>query len=161
MGRRRVLRLLPTAAAAALALSGACSCARCAAADTLPEKDIDVARNGGAPALLGWKPPPGTVLNEDGEYVAVVDLPWRETWKARLDKASAMSPDEILQAARGAGNADLRGDEPESAASRKRRALARCRDAGVRARNGLPEERACVAAVLAGDESALHQALKN
>jgi len=162
IGRRRALRFFPAAAATAIAFTGACTCPRCTAAAS-PEEEYNKPKGrdpNSAPALLGWKPPPGAVLNEDGEYVEVKDLPWRETWKARLDKASSMSTDDVLMAARGAGNADLR-DGPESVASQKRRALARCRDAGSRARYGLPEERACVAAVIAGDENMLSQALKD
>jgi len=162
MGRRRALRFFPAAAATAVAFTSACTCPRCTMAAS-PEDEYNRPKGSdpnSAPALLGWKPPPGAVLDEDGEYVEVKDLPWRETWKARLDKASTMSTDDVLMAARGAGNVDLR-DGPESLASQKRRALARCRDAGSRARNGLPEERACVAAVIAGDENMLTQALKD
>jgi len=68
------------------------------------------------------------ILDEEtGEYVETEDVPWQQAWKERLDKASTMSKDEIFQAARGAGNVDLKQGE-ESQASRKRRyvTLKRC-----------------------------------
>ena len=58
--------------------------------------------------------------------------------------------EKLLAAARGAGNTQER-KEPESDASKKRRALAGCRDSGARGRSGFSgDEKACVAAVLGG-----------
>ena len=89
--------------------------------------------------------------DETGEYVEVDDVDWQTAWKQRLDKASSMSTDDIFQAARGAGNAELRSG-PESEASKKRRALSGCRDATVRRRTaGVGTEKECTARVLAGD----------
>ena len=55
------------------------------------------------------------------------------------------------RAARGAGNADLRREGPESDASRRRRALAACRDNGLRSRSGVTDTKLCAAKVIAGD----------
>jgi hypothetical protein len=89
--------------------------------------------------------------DETGEYVEVDDVDWQTAWKQRLDKASSMSTDDIFQAARGAGNTELRSG-PESEASKKRRALSACRDATVRRRTaGAGTEKECTARVLAGD----------
>ena len=88
--------------------------------------------------------------DETGEYVEVDDVDWQTAWKQRLDKASSMSTDDIFQAARGAGNAELRSG-PESEASQKRRALSACRDATVRRTAGAGTEKECTARVLAGE----------
>jgi len=77
------------------------------------------------------------ILDEEGEYVQVPEQDWKEAWKSRLDKASTMSQDEIFNAARGAGNLDLKaksedGTYEESDASKKRRAMSACRDNEVR-----------------------------
>jgi len=91
------------------------------------------------------------VLDEEtGDYVEVEDVDWQTAWKQRMDKASSMSTDEIFQAARGAGNVDLRSG-PESDASRKRRAMSSCRDATIREKAGVGTEKECTARVLMGD----------
>jgi hypothetical protein len=95
---------------------------------------------------------------ETGEYVKVEDVDWQTEWKGRLDKASTMSRDEIFQAGRGAGNNDLRVG-PESDASKKRRALSACRDAGVRAKAGAGNEKECTARVFGGEVNFLVDAL--
>ena len=110
-------------------------------------------------AIGGWvdsagKAPSGKqqILNEDsGEYAdRDQDESWQGTWKSRLDKASGMSPDEILMAARGGGNTEQK-EGPESPASAKRRAMAGCRIEGIRKKDGMPDEKACAARVLKGD----------
>ena len=88
--------------------------------------------------------------DETGEYVEVQDEDWQTAWKQRIDKAQTMSTDEIFQAARGAGNVDLR-DGPESDASKKRRAMSACRDTTVRAKAAAGNERECTARVFAGE----------
>jgi hypothetical protein len=89
-------------------------------------------------------------LNDDGEYVDVEDVDWQTAWKERLDKAQSMSPDEVFNAARGAGNIDLK-EGPESEASRKRRAMSACRDAGLRAKASASDPKKCTARVFAGE----------
>mmetsp|Transcript_40133 Transcript_40133/g.83582 ORF Transcript_40133/g.83582 Transcript_40133/m.83582 type:complete len:198 (-) Transcript_40133:3233-3826(-) len=90
------------------------------------------------------------VLDEEtGDYVELQDVPWQDEWKARLDKASGMTQEEIFQAARGAGNIDLK-EGPESPASQKRRALSACRNATVRSNLDLVDEKACTVRVLSG-----------
>ena len=99
------------------------------------------------------------MLDDDtGEYVEVQDKPWQDELKARLDKASSMSKDEIFEAARGAGNTNLKTG-PESDASKKRRAVSACRDASVRSKLGLVDEKACTARVFAGDVDFVLEAL--
>jgi hypothetical protein len=99
------------------------------------------------------------ILDEDtGDYVEIQDKPWQEEWKARLDEASTMSRDEIFNAARGAGNADLKTG-PESDASKKRRAMSACRDSAVRAKVGLKDEKECTARVFGGQVDLLLEAL--
>lgn len=95
---------------------------------------------------------------ETGDYVQVEDADWQTEWKSRLDKASTMSKDEIFQAARGAGNTDLKTG-PESDSSKKRRAMSACRDAGVRAKAGLASEKECTVRVFGGDVDFLLEAL--
>ena len=95
---------------------------------------------------------------ESGDYVEIEDVAWQTEWKQRLDKASTMSKDEIFQAARGAGNTDLKTG-PESDASKKRRAMSACRDAGVRSKTGLADEKECTARVFAGEVDFLLEAL--
>ena len=75
-----------------------------------------------------------TVLNADGEYFdeAKEAGSWQDAWAQRAAKASKMSGDDILNAARGAGNVDA--SQPESAKARKRRAVAACRTDAVRER---------------------------
>ena len=99
------------------------------------------------------------VLDEaTGDYVEVEDKPWQDEWRARLDEASTMSRDEIFNAARGAGNTSLKTG-PESDASKKRRAMSACRDAGVRAKVGLKDEKECTARVFGGEVDFLLEAL--
>ena len=100
-------------------------------------------------------PPPAWaryILDEEtGDYVEIQDVPWQTEWKQRLDKASTMTQSEIFEAARGAGNTNLKTG-PESDASRKRRALSACRDKTVRDKTGLvSNEKECTARVLAGE----------
>jgi hypothetical protein len=106
--------------------------------------------------------PPGNaayVLNDDsGEYEQVEDQDWQTTWKERLDKASTMSPDQVFLAAKGAGNVDLK-QGPETDVSKKRRAMAGCRDKTLRQKAGLSEEKACNARVLQGDIDFMIQAM--
>lgn len=91
------------------------------------------------------------VLNEDtGEYDEVQDKDWQTTWGERLDKAKSMSTEEVFLAAQGAGNQELRVGE-ESEASKKRRALAGCRNDGLRAKAGIKDAKECTARVLAND----------
>mmetsp|Transcript_2194 Transcript_2194/g.5838 ORF Transcript_2194/g.5838 Transcript_2194/m.5838 type:complete len:164 (-) Transcript_2194:227-718(-) len=90
------------------------------------------------------------VLNEEGDYDEVEDKDWQATWKERLDKAQSMSTDEVLKAARGAGNLDLK-EGPESDASKKRRAMSACRDADLRKKAGVTEAKDCNARVLQGE----------
>lgn len=91
------------------------------------------------------------VLNEEtGEFDKVEDEDWKTTWGKRLDKAKTMSNEDIFLAAQGAGNTDLREGE-ESEASKKRRALAGCRNDGLRAKGGVKDKQECTAKVLGGD----------
>jgi hypothetical protein len=91
------------------------------------------------------------ILDEEtGDYIEVEDVEWQTAWKQRMDKASSMSTDEIFQAARGAGNAELRSG-PESQASMKRRAMSACRDTTVRDKAGVGTEKECTARVFAGE----------
>ena len=143
-GRRSLIRSVGTAFLVALPAA--------AEADSSPLQELA--------AIGGWVDSGGKtksgkeqVLNEDGEYVDANrggDSGWQDTWKSRLDKASSMSADEILMAARGAGNVEQRVGE-ESAASQKRRAMAGCKVDGLRAKAGAPDEKQCVARVLKGD----------
>jgi hypothetical protein len=95
---------------------------------------------------------------ETGEYIKVEDVDWQTEWKGRLDKASTMTKDEIFQAGRGAGNTDLKIG-PESDASKKRRAMSACRDANVRAKAGIANEKECTARVFGGEIDLLLEAL--
>jgi hypothetical protein len=68
----------------------------------------------GTAAVNAWTFGPSTALaryvldEETGDYVEVDETDWQTAWKQRLDKASTMSMDEIVQAARGAGNVELK-----------------------------------------------------
>ena len=86
-----------------------------------------------------------TLLNEQ-----VTDEDWQTTWNKRIEKAKSMSTDEVFLAAQGAGNVNLKDGE-ESEASKKRRALAGCRNAGMREKSGMMGEKECTAKVLGGD----------
>jgi hypothetical protein len=91
------------------------------------------------------------ILDEEtGEYVEVEDVDWQTAWKQRMDKASSMSTDEIFQAARGAGNVELRSGL-ESESSKKRRAMSACRDVNARSKAGAGTEKECTARVFAGE----------
>lgn len=90
------------------------------------------------------------VLNEDGEYEEIEEGDWQSAWKERLEKAQSMSPDEVFMAARGAGNVNLK-EGPESDASKKRRAMAGCRDVGLREKAGVKDAKECTARVLSGE----------
>mmetsp|Transcript_621 Transcript_621/g.1303 ORF Transcript_621/g.1303 Transcript_621/m.1303 type:complete len:172 (+) Transcript_621:93-608(+) len=92
------------------------------------------------------------ILNEEtGEYDEVADEDWQTAWGKRLDKAKGMSQEEIFLAAQGAGNTNLREGE-ESEASKKRRALAGCRNDGFRKKaGGTKDAKECTARVLGGD----------
>eukprot|EP00980_Cylindrotheca_fusiformis_P006278 scaffold1340_cov122-Cylindrotheca_fusiformis.AAC.21 len=90
------------------------------------------------------------ILDEEtGDYVEVEDEDWQTVWRQRLDKAQSMSTQEIFQAARGAGNVDLRKEE--SSASQKRRAMSACRDANLRQKANAGSERDCTARVFSGE----------
>ena len=100
------------------------------------------------------------VLDEEtGDYVEVEDVDWQTAWKQRLDKASTMSNDEIFQAARGAGNLQLKEGMEESDASKKRRAMSACRDASVRAKASAGSEKECAARVFQGEVDFMLNAL--
>ena len=91
------------------------------------------------------------VLNEEtGDCDEVEDEDWQTAWGKRLDKAKSMSSDEVFMAAQGAGNRNLMEGE-ESDASKKRRALAGCRNDAIRQRAGAGDTKACTARVLGGD----------
>lgn len=90
------------------------------------------------------------VLNDDGDYEEVPEEDWQTTWKQRLDKANSMSKDEIFNAARGAGNLELKEGE-ESDASKKRRAMSACRDGNLRSRAGVDDAKTCNNRVMSGD----------
>ncbi|KAL7538949.1 hypothetical protein ACHAXR_008909 [Thalassiosira sp. AJA248-18] len=91
------------------------------------------------------------ILNQDtGEYDEVKDEDWQAAWGKRLDKAKSMSSEEVFLAAQGAGNVNLKEGE-ESEASKKRRALAGCRNDGFRAKSGVKNAQECTAKVLGGD----------
>ncbi|CAJ1965768.1 unnamed protein product [Cylindrotheca closterium] len=96
--------------------------------------------------------------DETGEYVQVEDGDWQEAWRQRLDKAKGMSQQEIFQAARGAGNLNLK-DGPESDASKKRRAMSGCRDAAVRDKAKAGNERECTSRVFGGEVDFILEAL--
>lgn len=101
----------------------------------------------GAPAASNAR----YILNEEtGEYDEVTDEDWQTTWNKRIEKAKSMSTDEVFLAAQGAGNVNLK-DGQESDASKKRRALAGCRNAGMREKSGVKDEKECTARVLGGD----------
>lgn len=90
---------------------------------------------------------------ESGEYVEIQDEDWQTAWKQRLDKASTMSTDEIFQAARGAGNVQLKEGEEESFSSKKRRAMSACRDSNIRSKvSASMTEIECTGKVLNGGE---------
>jgi len=80
--------------------------------------------------------------------VEVDEGDWQTAWKSRLDKASAMTTDEIFLAAKGAGNRS--NGEPESPAAQKRRALAGCRDKQYLQKSGT-QAKECTARVLNGE----------
>jgi hypothetical protein len=91
------------------------------------------------------------VLNEEtGDYDEVEDPTWQEAWKGRIDKAQSMSSDEVFMAARGAGNLDLKDGE-ESAPSKKRRAMAACRDATLLEKAGVRDPKECTTRIM-GEE---------
>lgn len=90
------------------------------------------------------------MLNEDGEYEEISEADWQTAWKERLEKAQGMTPEEVFMAARGAGNTNLK-DGPESDASKKRRAMAGCRDTGIRTKAGIKDPKDCTARVLGGE----------
>ena len=91
------------------------------------------------------------VLNADGEYFdeAKEAGSWQDAWAQRAAKASKMSGDDILNAARGAGNVDA--SQPESAKARKRRAVAACRTDAVRERMAAGTAAECLERALAGE----------
>ena len=61
-----------------------------------------------------------------------------------------MGTEDVFLAAQGAGNTELRQGE-ESEASKKRRALAGCRNDGFRSKSGGGGVKECTARVLGGD----------
>jgi hypothetical protein len=88
--------------------------------------------------------------DETGNYVEMEEADWQTTWKQRLDKAQSMSTDDVFAAARGAGNVNL-NDGVESDASKKRRAMSACRDAGSRQKAQAGSEKECTARVFGGE----------
>mmetsp|Transcript_25437 Transcript_25437/g.29328 ORF Transcript_25437/g.29328 Transcript_25437/m.29328 type:complete len:223 (-) Transcript_25437:482-1150(-) len=101
------------------------------------------------------------VLNyETGDYDEVVEEKWQTTWNQRLEKAKSMGVDEVFNAARGAGNLNLREGE-ESDSSKRRRALSACRDSALRKKVDLPDEKACTSRVLGGDFQFLIDAMQS
>ena len=91
------------------------------------------------------------VLNEQtGDYDEVLDEDWQTTWGKRLDKAKSMDMEDVFLAAQGAGNTNLREGE-ESEASKKRRALAGCRNDRLRQMSGVTSSQECTARVLQND----------
>ena len=96
--------------------------------------------------------------DETGDYVEVEDEDWQTEWRQRLDKAKGMSQKEIFEAARGAGNLNLK-DGSESDASKKRRAMSACRNTTIRAKANAGNERECTARVFAGEVDFLLDAL--
>lgn len=91
------------------------------------------------------------MLNEDGEYEEIEEGEWQSAWKERLDKAQGMTPAEVFRAAQGAGNMNLK-QGPESEASKKRRAMAGCRDTEIRTKAGIDDPKECTARVLGGGD---------
>lgn len=90
------------------------------------------------------------VLNEEtGDFEEVEEENWQSAWKQRLDKAQTMSSDEIFNAARGAGNLDLREGE-ETEAGRKRRAMSACRNKDYRTKASVSEKE-CNTRVMGGE----------
>lgn len=90
------------------------------------------------------------ILNDDGDYEEVEDEEWQTAWRQRLEKASSMSKDDIFNAARGAGNLNLKEGE-ESDASKKRRAMSSCRNPALRKLVGNMDEKKCIERVIGGD----------
>lgn len=91
------------------------------------------------------------VLNEEtGDYDEIEDDDWQTAWGKRLDKAKSMSSEEVFMAAQGAGNVSLKEGE-ESESSRKRRALAGCRNDAIRQKAGAGDTKACTSRVLGGE----------
>ena len=105
-------------------------------------------------SILGMPVAPANaryVLNEEtGDYDEVEDDDWQTAWGKRLDKAKSMSSDEVFMAAQGAGNRNLMEGE-ESDASKKRRALAGCRNDAIRKRAEAGDAKECTSRVLGGD----------
>jgi preprotein translocase subunit SecG len=92
------------------------------------------------------------VLNEEtGDYDEVTDEDWQTTWKKRLEKAQSMGTEDVFLAAQGAGNLDLKEGMDESDASKKRRAMAGCRNDNLRAKSGESDVKVCTKRVLSGD----------
>jgi hypothetical protein len=104
------------------------------------------------------------IIDDDtGAYIEIKEEDWQTTWKQRLDKAQTMSKDDIFAAARGAGTVNLTdgngGVVVESDASKKRRAMSACRDAGVRQKAQAGDEKECTARVFGGQVDFLLNAL--
>jgi len=62
-----------------------------------------------------------------------------------------MSTEDVFLAAQGAGNLDSKNMGEESEASKKRRALAGCRNEGFRKKGGESSEKECTKRVIGGD----------
>ena len=91
------------------------------------------------------------VLNDEtGDYDEIEEDDWQTAWGKRLDKAKSMSSEEVFMAAQGAGNVSLKEGE-ESEASKKRRALAGCRNDTIRQKAGAGDTKACTSRVLGGE----------
>eukprot|EP00978_Attheya_sp_CCMP212_P016272 scaffold42485_cov50-Attheya_sp.AAC.3 len=93
-----------------------------------------------------------TLNKESGEWEEVEEADWQTAWKDRLSKAQSMSQEEVFMAARGAGNVNLK-EGPESDASKKRRAMAGCREESFRKKSNVPNVKECNSRVLQGDTS--------
>ena len=109
--------------------------------------------SGGMPLPAAAEPKKRYMLDDaTGDYVEVIeDGDWKKEWKSRYDQMTTMTPDEIFEAARGAGNVDSKDLANESPASKKRRAFSGCRDRGIRSKLGNIDEKACTKRVLDGD----------
>ena len=94
---------------------------------------------------------PATALAETG--LGYVDAAGKKSYSSvqrAWEQSATMSNREILLAARGAGKANVK-DGGETEKSKKRRAMAGCKDATYRASAGYQDEAACNGRVLGGD----------
>ena len=95
--------------------------------------------------------PKGAVLADTGlGYVDAAGMRSYSSVQRAWEKSATMSNREIMLAARGAGKANVQ-DGGETEKSKKRRAMAGCKDATFRAAAGYQDEASCNARVLGGD----------